>query len=534
MQAGKKSSRNVHTSTPACTQSDEKGIASTVSQRKARPPRAPLRAYLMQVALKTAGTCLISALKPGDRRSPGPAMQPPMELVRPNPQLPVYDQLMQIPTVDDKGDGGGDLSSLMRVVHRFLGTPRQLREQLAWMTSPAALQTMQCRFDQLQPAFARVSDEQVSRMPPGAQLMLGPSDGARPDDLFSPAVYLGLSDLEEIMVRSAFKGSLLQSRESRDSAGLEEILTKASPDGWGYVVTIPSDAGVCFWVKPDAPPLVADHPILLRLPEGCHLLVQIPFGAARALTAAQPAIFLGARQAPDGRIMLHARAPWAPAHEDPSGLVSHKHTAILNTVADTAMHMRTHGEVPQPGEYAIGPGPADPLPDVSGGWFEWEAALPVGTVVVVDPYYDLPPESEPGVESGDDAPTSDAFDAADDEPPQVSMYSGEPDVADTKGSAPVTPPTGSSAPVGGLTYKQFLNMAHDSKSVQVTDVQGRTIPGEFVGAADWQTEAPNAVWVVAARGALTGALRCAPVPNEPGNFAYLVSLATHRVDLTQE
>jgi len=533
MQAGKTSSRHVRTSTPAGTQPDEKGIAPTVSQRKARPPRAPLLTYQVQVALKTAGTRLITALKPGDRRSPGQAEQPPMKLVRPNPELPIYDQLMQIPTVDDKGDGGGDLSLLMRVVHRFLGTPRQLREQLAWMAGPAAHQAMQCRFDQLQPAFARVSDKDVSHMPPGVQLMLGPSDGARPEDLFSPAFYLGLSDMGDIMVRSAFKGSLFQSRESRDSAGFDEILTRTAPDGWGYVVTISSDAGVCCWVKPDAPPTVADRPLLLRLPEGCRLLVQIPFGKEGALTAAQPAIFLGARQGPDGRFMLHARAPWAPAHEDPSGLVAYKHTAILNTVADTAMHMRTCGEVPQPAEYAIGPGPADPLSDVSAGWFEWEAALPDGTVIVVDPYFDLPPVSEPDVEAGDDAPAPEACDAQDDEPPQVPMYSGEPDVADTKGFVPVTTSTGPSAPVGGLTYKQFLNLAHDSKPVRVTDVQGRTIPGEFVGAADWQTEAPNAVWVVAVRGALTDALRSAPVPDEPGNFAYLVSLSTHRVELAQ-
>ena len=69
--------------------------------------------------------------------------------------------------------------------------------------------------------------------------------------------------------------------------------------------------------------------------------------------------------------------------------------------------------------------------------------------------------------------------------------------------------------------------------VQVTDGQGRTVLGEFVGVADSQTQAPNAVWVVAARGALTDALEAVPVPNEPANFSYLVSLSTHRVELAQ-
>ncbi len=537
MQAGKTPPAGASASTLARTQPpDGKGGKPAQAPPKAAPPRRQLFFY----KFKNKTLQLLAAVLPGVKRLPVQPVQQP----KPDAGIPVYDQWIQRPD--------GQLTSLMGEALSYLGTPQQLREQLAWMEGRSPVdQSTQCRFDQLPPAFARVTEDQVKLMLPGAQLMLGPSDGDGPDDLFSPAVYLGESGMDDIMVRSAFKGGLFQSCENRDSVGLEDIRTRTSPDGWGYVVFIPSEVGVYFWAKPDASPRVLDPKELQGLREGTRLLVQIPVaGGAGGRAAARPAIFLGARAAGDGRVMLNARAPWAPAHEDPGGEVSHGQTAILTRIAGPSTQMRTRGEVPQPGDYAIGPGPAKPSPDMSEGWFEWEAALPAGTVVVLDPYFGSVPDLGSGLKPGAGAAQS----AAEDEWPQPVQtgsgassasssagstqsgmlgLDGEPDVQDTKRPAPVSSSADPAAPAGGLTHKQFVNMGHVNIPVQVTDGQGRTVLGEFVGVADSQTQAPNAVWVVAARGALTDALEAVPVPNEPANFSYLVSLSTHRVELAQ-
>lgn len=507
------------------TASDTKAGPEVPARGEPRAQRVALPGY----RLKTGLLQLIGSVAPQGRRMPASPV---------DQMLPVYDQLMQVPDVDDKGDGAGVLSDLMGVVRGYLGEP-SLREHLARIEGmPAQQQLSQRRLGDLGAAYVRVSGDDVCRMPVGTQLMVGPR-GNDPDTLYSPAVRLGLTSVGDILVQSAFRGSAFQRQTDRESASFDEIVSWTSPDGWGHVVSIPpSGAGVSFLRSMDAP-LVLDEARLLDLIEGTRLLIQIPYAGGRGLTAAQPAIFLGARPLDDGRVMLRVRAPWAPAHTDPGGQVSHRHTAIFTAMGDTEMQLRTTGDVPQPHDYAIGPGPGDPPPGVSEGWFEWEAPLPAKAVVVVNPYFGPPPDLKAGGRAARVPPEAGLHEPED---PGDLEDSSHGDVHETKARHDEDSGIGESATPkqalthtttaqpGGLSHVQCINLAPGT-AVRVTGADGAAVTAEFAGAADAWTEEPNAIWVVAPRGALPGAGRSATVPGEPDNMSYLLSLSTHRVEL---